>query len=181
MFFHTPQIDLDLLTLINQDLHGWLLNLPMQLLSSKTVFFIGLAIIAGWCVWKFGRQQVVLFALLLLAMWVTDLTTNLVKHQVGRVRPLNAVASTYFVEDGEWRQRPDPFARTKAEGTSYPSAHAANTACLAVLVMFLWPRVGRKALWLPLLVGISRVYLGKHYPTDVLAGWLFGGVIAGFS
>jgi len=36
------------------------------------------------------------------------------------------------------------------------------------------PRL-RRGIWaLPLVVGWSRVYLGKHYPTDILGGWLLG-------
>ena len=45
--------------------------------------------------------------------------------------------------------------------------------------MFSWaaPRLSAAGIALALLVGISRVYLGAHWPTDVLAGWALGAAV----
>lgn len=63
-----------------------------------------------------------------------------------------------------------------AQGYSFPSGHSANAAnafgSLAVTGKKKWLTV--LAFVLPLLVGISRVAMGAHYPTDVLAGWALG-------
>ncbi len=64
----------------------------------------------------------------------------------------------------------------------FPSNHAANGAAFAVFWL-LWkgPRSGLLALGCACLVGFSRIYLGVHYPSDVLAGFCFGGSVGALS
>lgn len=80
------------------------------------------------------------------------------------------------------RPRPiDPIAViTKTYGSSFPSGHAMGSAAvygtLAALAWGFWGRwsVVVAILLVPLLVGVSRVYLGAHYGYDVMAGWAGG-------
>lgn len=86
------------------------------------------------------------------------------------------------------RARPDFLEPIIVEvGFSFPSGHSANAmvayGVLGVLVARLpWPTAIRAAIELVLGaivfgVGLSRVWLGVHYPTDVVAGWFLGGTI----
>lgn len=174
MLFQTPSLDLDLFLLVNTQLRCTFFDVLMPALSSKYLMLGLLAIAAILTVLRKGKRQLILFLVLLVGMGLTDLSANFVKKQVQRVRPLNALAGVHYQEDGQWRQRPADFVQTKENGTSYPSSHAANTMCLALLAMTLWPGLKKWPLLLPLAVGYSRLYLAKHYPTDVLAGWAFG-------
>jgi membrane-associated phospholipid phosphatase len=80
------------------------------------------------------------------------------------------------------RDRPDlldPVAR--ATGYSFPSGHAANAAltCAVFLLVLLPYRRARPVLWagavlIPLVTGVSRIGLGVHWTSDVVAGWLLG-------
>ncbi|AWV07672.1 phosphatase PAP2 family protein [Marilutibacter maris] len=76
------------------------------------------------------------------------------------------------------RERPDLWLSIAPEHNySFPSGHAMGSMTLAwVLVLLAWPTRARwwtiaAALSFAWLVGVSRLYLGVHFPTDILAGW----------
>lgn len=70
-----------------------------------------------------------------------------------------------------------------APGSSFPSGHAANSAAAsAVLVLLLWPVLSRRgravavglAVALTIVTALNRVFLGVHYPSDVVGGVILG-------
>ncbi len=78
------------------------------------------------------------------------------------LRPPEAAADVYDLE---------------AQGYSFPSGHSSTAAAAYGTLAFFRPRLRALAVLLSLLVGISRVCLGVHYPTDVLGGWALGALV----
>jgi hypothetical protein len=70
-----------------------------------------------------------------------------------------------------------------SSGYSFPSGHALNIAVAgSAMIVLVWPLLARTGRWLAvvlavlagLVVGLDRIFLGVHFPSDVLAGWLLG-------
>ncbi len=111
-----------------------------------------------------GRARAAAF--LLLAVLAGLLVCETVKFWVHRPRP-----------DVAWRAIPLP------RSASFPSGHSFISMAFFVGLALVGPRrrppgtrafLAAGAVFLALLIGISRPYLGVHYPTDVLGGWTLG-------
>ena len=95
------------------------------------------------------------------------LLAHVAKAIADRPRPYQAMA------DAVLRQQP-------AHGTSFPSSHTAVTVAVVIaLIPFLPRALAPVAIAYAVLVGWSRVYLGVHYPLDVLAGAGIGMAVGG--
>lgn len=73
------------------------------------------------------------------------------------------------------RERPEAMEEHR-HNTSFPSQHASGAAAVAVIIARRHPRLAAAAFALALLMGLSRIYLGRHFPTDVLTGLLLGAI-----
>jgi membrane-associated phospholipid phosphatase len=110
---------------------------------------------------RFGaRLQFVFFAVL-----VPVLAGEVVKWIAGRGRPfVGGKANAFNFE---------PFAGTEAYA-SFPSAHAITSVALAFAVAAVWPRARPVMIVYAILIGMSRLVLLAHHPSDVVAGALIG-------
>lgn len=77
------------------------------------------------------------------------------------------------------RPRPDPAGHLVTEtNPAMPSGHAVGAAAFAMVITLLFRRWWVLWLWLgALLVGLSRLYVGVHWPSDLLVGWALGAAV----
>ena len=152
--------EIELLRYLSQFRGPWVnaLFLAFSGLGSTAGYLVLFCILWWGVSWKLGAR---LFAALVLSVYLNAV----IKDSVARPRP--------FVYAGiESVTRPGEF--------GFPSGHAQHAALvwslLAVHFRKRWFTLFAVAM--VFLVGFSRVQLGVHFPTDVLAGWLLGGILA---
>lgn len=160
---NTQQLDESALTLFN------------QFASPRLTFFMRFATYLGSNEFLIvlGTYVVVAFALV---GWKRGMVTFLITMAGAAV--LNSTLKMIFA-----RERPEPFfGILRPESYSFPSGHALFSFCFygvvaAVITARIRQTSKRIAVWvtasvLVLLIGLSRIYLGVHYPSDVVAGYV---------
>lgn len=146
---------------------------PVFLALRDKVFWIPLYIfLLSWLFVNYGKQGWKIFAAALVLVTITDqLNSTVIKSVFKRERPCREI---YFK---------DHFVPVTdcSGGLSFPSTHATNHMGLATFLFFTCGNRMQKWKWLiivwALLVGFAQVYVGVHFPADVIAGWLEGFVV----
>ncbi len=138
----------------------------MRFATEKSTWYIPGGILVLWLLLKGGRRGQLLVLFLILGVVISDqFTSGLMKPWFERMRPCKALSGFRLLDHC---------------GSLYgfPSSHAANSAVVATLGALILKRC--KFVWAALaaLIGYSRIYVGVHYPGDVLVGWIVGILIA---
>lgn len=97
------------------------------------------------------------------AIMLVNVSIGMLKNVFARLRP--------------WAAREDIRLLREVDGFSFPSGHSAN--CTSLYPTTAWEYKKNRVLTvlavaIPLLCGLSRCYVGAHWPTDVMVGWLVG-------
>jgi undecaprenyl-diphosphatase len=115
----------------------------------------------------------------LIALVVLVVLVMYIKPVIGREIPPYVFAPTGFLS--EFILEEDSLAPIAA-GLSYPSGHASRAAALAFIVGFALynkSKVAGYALWsFPVIIGVTRLYVMQHYPTDIIGGIMFGSIVS---
>lgn len=173
-------MNLTAFTFINQTVKNPLLDAFLPIFSDKDLFIIP-GFVAAVLLFHFGgRHARTCIMGLVLGLLLADLGCEKgLKNLFQQNRPYAAVQGVHLHRNGAWSvYDPAWYGVDPRQSHSFPSTHAANVAVVAVALAFL----NRRTLWatvpLALLVGVSRVYTGNHYPGDVLGGYAWGAAVA---
>jgi undecaprenyl-diphosphatase len=165
-------LDISLFNLINQDLSNSFFDAVMPILRNKYTWLPFYIFIVGFAAINLKWKGAWLIFCLIVAVGVGDtLSSKLIKNSVKRLRPCR---TEQLVDDVQVRVH-------CGSGYSFTSSHATNHFAVAVFLVFAFGQMIPKCKW-PLFVwaaaiSFAQVYVGVHYPFDVLAGAILGSLI----
>ncbi len=163
MFHLFKALDIKIFFLINQTLSNPVFDSIMPLITNKNNWVLIIIILFFYLAIMNGRRGQIALVILIVVVGLTDsFSTFILKPYFGRIRPsydIYEYINLLVAKGGKW---------------SMPSNHAANISAIAVVLSYFYEKMKIPLYSLAVIIAFSRVYVGVHYPADVLLGGLIG-------
>ena|ERR1035437_347489 len=164
MIDYLYRIDLNIFYFFNHTLSIPVLDKFFSLITNVNNWYIAYIILFLIAFIKGGRAGKIMVIGVLILITLTDqVSSNILKDLVHRLRPCIVL--------------PDALKPMGCTGTySFPSNHAFNNFAAATFIYRFFPRLKWALFITAILISLSRIYLGLHYPSDVLGGAILGSI-----
>lgn len=166
------ELDQTIFFLINNDGHNAFFDAIMPYWRDKYTWIPFYLALAAFVIYKFKTKGLYLILALALTVGVADtISSKVIKKSVQRLRPCN---------DTQINQQVKLLVRCGG-GYSFTSSHATNHFAVALFLIGTLGRIFRRIKW-PLVfwaatIALGQVYVGVHYPLDILVGGTIGSLI----
>ncbi|HMR19883.1 MAG TPA: phosphatase PAP2 family protein [Sphingobacterium sp.] len=165
-------IDKEIFLLINQGLSNPFFDWLLPILRNPFTWSFLYIFLIIFFIKQYGKMGVIIVLCTLANFGISDVvSSHLVKKNIERVRPCNDVE---FKDQVKLRVR-------CGSGYSFTSSHATNHFAMAFFWIVLFRRKWKHVLWLGIiwaaLIAFSQIYVGVHYPFDILGGAILGALI----
>ncbi len=160
------QIDLSVFYFINDSISNKLLDRFFPFITEVDHWYIAYIILIGILFFKGGKLGKIsaLGAIILIAI-SDQLSSSVFKFWFARTRPCIELFPNVNILTG------------CTDSFSFPSSHAVNNFAVAAFFTKLYPNLKWVLFIVASLIAISRVYVGRHYPSDVVGGAIIGAAI----
>ena len=135
----------------------------ITLQKNWTILYVVLSL---WLLWKGGKRgRIAIILLAITIIFADQFSSNLLKNVVERLRPCNDIITVRLLVNC-------------GPGFSFPSSHAVNSFAAAFILSRFYSENKYIFYTIAALIAYSRVYVGVHYPFDIIAGAIIGIIIA---
>src|SRR5690554_5758559 len=169
-------LDKEIFLAINQGLSNTFFDWLLPILRNPFTWAPLYLFVIIFFIKHYGKMGIIIVLCTLANFGISDaVSSHLVKKNIERVRPCNDIE---FKDQVKLRVR-------CGSGYSFTSSHATNHFAMAFFWIVLFRRKWKHILWLGILwaslISFSQIYVGVHYPFDILGGAVLGAMIGLFS
>jgi undecaprenyl-diphosphatase len=159
-------MDRQIFLFANNNLANPVFDFLMPLITNKKNWLIPIGITWILLIWRGGRRgRIVAFLIIPILILADQTSSSLLKHTFDRLRPCKVLENVRLLIPC-------------GSGYSFPSSHATNISAAFVLFIYYYSKYTIVWVTVILLIGFSRIYVGVHYPLDVLGGFVVGTTIS---